>query len=80
MGWGMGMKNESAKRGGKEGRKKEKYETEGAENEVRIGWHLLRYLAFPFALIFPHTVSLPAPAQPRPAPSGIPPQEASLSL
>lgn len=56
MGWGTGVKNESAKRGGKEGRERKKYETKEEENEVSIGWHLLRYLAFPFAHIFPPTV------------------------
>lgn len=52
--------------GGEKKEERKKYETKEKENEVRVGRHLLRYLAFSFILIFLHTVSLPHHPHPHP--------------
>ena len=64
LGWRLRVRQ------GKGGRER-KYETKEEENEVRVGGHLLRYLAFSFILIFLHTVSLPPPPHSLPTHSGI---------
>lgn len=74
------MEKENEKRRKRERRKRERKNETKEENEVRMGCHLLRHLAFFFILILLYTASLPSRPSASPAPSGILPHQVNSLL